>query len=128
MGPTLAVSDLLGMTAPKPLHPAPPKEGESGPVQKPIFVTPSHMTGRASLSIAARGKVDEATLASTQAQVGIGLSLLQDLVGGMDTDSESGSDYQESDNERVSHIKETSSTRDKVVTLAGQPGVYERVC
>ena len=111
MGPTLTVSDLLGMTAPKPRNPA-PKEGEGEHVQKPVFVTPSHTTGRASLSIAARGKVDEATLASTQAQVGIGLSLLQDLVGDMDSDSESGSDYEESDDERVSHTKETSSTGD----------------
>jgi len=81
MGPALTVSVLLGMTGQKPLHAA-PKEGEGGLVQKPVFVTPSdrHTAGRASLSIAACGKVDEATLASTQAQVGIGLSLLQVLV------------------------------------------------
>jgi len=55
--------------------------------------------GRTSLSIAARGKIDEATLASTQAQVGIGLSLLQDLVGGMSSDSDS--DYGDSDDEEA---------------------------
>jgi len=109
MGPALTVSALLGMTGQKPLHAA-PKEGEGGLVQKPVFVTPSdrHTAGRASLSIAACGKVDEATLASTQAQVGIGLSLMQDLVGGMGSDSESGSDYEAPDDERIAQIKETS--------------------
>jgi len=110
MGPALTVSALLGMTGQKPLHAA-PKEGEGRLVQKPVFVTLSdrHTAGRASLSIAACGKVDKATLASTQAQVSISLSLMQDLVGSMGSDSESGSDYEAPDDERITQIKETSS-------------------
>ncbi len=44
-------------------------------------------------------------LASTQAQVGIGLSLLQDLVGGMGSDSDSGYDYDDSDDESAGKTK-----------------------
>ena len=57
----------------------------------------SFASGRASLSIAARRKVDEATPASMQGQVGIGLSLLQESVGGLSSDSES--EYGDSDDE-----------------------------
>lgn len=127
MDSALTVSALLGMSGQKPLHAA-PKEGEGGLVQKPVFVTPSdrHTAGRASLRIAARGKVNEAALASTQAQVGIGLSLLHDLVGGMDSDSESGSDYEASDDERIAQIKETSSEDAEEGGYTG--GGDEKVC
>jgi len=97
IGGALTIPQLLGMATHNTSQPMSVKsepQGDSAP-SSPQSTIPSKPDGRTSLSVAARGKVDEATLASTQAQVGIGLSLLQDLVGGMSSDSDS--DYGDSD-------------------------------
>ena len=99
LGGPLTIPQLLGMTSQNTSQPTSANnEFQANSVtNSPPPTIPSKLDGRASLTIAARGKVDEATLASTQAQVGIGLSLLQDLVGGMSSDSDS--DYGYSDEE-----------------------------
>ncbi len=123
MGPTFAMPALLGMTGQVP-HLSKGTEEETGR-QSLQDVSPRRSAGRASISVAARGKVDEATLASTQAQVGIGLSLLQDLVGGMGSDSESGSDYDDSDDEAAGKTKVEIKAEAYSIAL-GKPVKHDR--
>lgn len=101
MGRTFSIPQSFGLTSENTSQPtsSKSKEPQSSPTTNSPPTFPSNIDGRTSLSIAARGKVDEAVLASTQAQVGIGLSLLQDLVGGMSSDSNSDSEYDDSDEE-----------------------------
>lgn len=103
MSSALAIPALLGKTGQSPVIEEVRRDSSQDVSARSVS---RRSAGRTILSVAARGKVDEATLASTQAQVGIGLSLLQDLVGGMcsDSESESGSDYNDSEDERSRRV------------------------